>query len=267
MKNLVFICCILAASIAYAKVSNIVIVDKNNDVEIAGTFIKEIKFKDKIFTSNCSYQEVLKILKEKAVENNANLIKITEHKMPDAWSTCHRMSVSLFQVENTSIYEKEIMWSADRKLQWSDFKADHSPYGNIDGIAAATMCGITFETNRVTNFKKAKFFVRTVFDVKKSWVSKSGMNSPEVLEHEQKHFDLCEVYARRLYKELTEANISVYTMEQANAIFKKVYDEYNERQYQYDIETNHSTIADAQERWNKAIEEEIALLSDYANHY
>lgn len=257
----------LATSSLYAQSNHIVVLDENDQTEIIGTFISEIKFKEKGFTSNCSYQEVIKSLKEKAIANNANVIKITEHKLPDAMSTCHRMKASLYNVENTRLYEKEILWSSDRKLVWEDFKAERSPYGNIEGIAAATQCGIYFETNRITNFKKPKFFVRTVFDAKKSWVGESGRTSAEVLQHEQKHFDLCEIYARRLYKELMAANITVYTLEQANSIYKKVFDEYNDRQYNYDVETNHSTIASEQERWNKVIEEELNALSAYADHY
>lgn len=247
--------------------NHVVVLEKDDNIEIKGTFIAKIKFKDKIFTSNCSYQEVIKTLKQQAIEKNANLIKILEHKFPDGWSTCHRITAELYSVENTSIYEKEILWSDDRKLTWEDFKAEHSPYGNIEGIAAATQCGIMFETNRITNFKKPKYFVRTVFFVNKSWVGEKGRVSAEVLLHEQKHFDLCEIYARRLYKELSEANINVYTIEQANAIYKKVFDDYNERQYNYDVETNHSTIAEEQEKWNKIIETELAELAAYADHY
>ena len=252
---------------AVAQSGNVVVLDEKDITEISGVLITEIKFKDKIFTSNCSYQEVINILKEKAIANGANLIKITSHKYPDGFSTCHRLSASIYKVENVSIYEKEILWSPERKLVWDDFKAKHSPYGDITAIAAATQCGISFETNRVTNFKKIKYFVKTYFDVNKSWVSAEGRESQDVLRHEQSHFDLCEIYARRLYKELTTANLNIYTLEQANGIYKKVFDEYNERQYQYDVSTGHGTIAEEQEKWNKIIEDELTQLDAYANHF
>lgn len=257
---------LLCTSYGFAQ-NEIVIVEEDDNTKINGELINEIQFKDKLFTSNCSYPEVIATIKAAATEQNANLIKIVEHKKPDSWSTCHRMTTKLYFVDNPQLYEKEILWSEGRKLTWNDFKADKYPYGSISNAAAATYCGITFSTNRVTSFKKIRFFVTTVFETTKSWVSEEGRASDDVLLHEQKHFDLCEVYARRLYKELTEANLNMQTLAQSNDIYQKVFDEYNARQQSYDSETSHGINQQEQHRWNTMIADELAALSEYADHY
>lgn len=265
-KRITIFLTIILTNCIQVTAQQVVVLDESYEQDIAGAEIGIIKYKDKGFKFNCTYDEGIKFLKNKALEKGANLVKIIEHKTPDAWSTCHRFEALLYNVEDAGVYEKEIYWSKDRKLNWSDFKNNTPPHGYVAN--ALTMCGISFQFQARTGLLGGyKCVVKTIFYTEKSWVSNDSISKQvEVLNHEQKHFDLCEVYARKIYKEITEAKISAYNTEEANRIFQKLYAEYEDRQYQYDEETQQSTNNEAQEKWNRIISEELTLLDEYANH-
>jgi hypothetical protein len=54
------------------------------------------------------------------------------------------------------------------------------------------------------NIKKAKIFTKNTFDCKLSWVRPNQKYRTDLLEHEQGHFDLCEIYTRQLRKRLED---------------------------------------------------------------
>ena len=160
--------------------------------------------------------------------------------------------------------EKEIIWSKDRKLAWKDFKGTKKPVDGTD-VAAVTRCGLGMSTNRVTGHNKPIFYVQATFYCNESWYRKDMPMTDEILEHEQGHFDLCEVYARQLRKKLNGANLNAHNLsKEANAIFNKVNDQYTERQKDYDKETRHGQERSVQQKWNDVIEEELAGLEEFS---
>lgn len=253
-------------SSTYAQSKSIVVLLPEDDTtKVDGILVMTYKLRDN-FRIQCSYEEGIAAIKEKAEAKGANLIKITKHKVPDMWSTCHRFEADLYHVENIGDYEKEIIWSADRQLEWEDFRAPKVLQEKPD-IGAQTYCGISFQTNTVNIFKKPKFFVHTTFYKDSSWVIKDSiLNRTSLLNHERKHFDLCEVYARMLYKRLLEADFSVQNLYKAKSIYVQVFEKYFERQEQYDAETQHGIIQEEQKKWDKIISDELAALAEYADH-
>ena len=58
---------------------------------------------DSGLTTNCGYDIILDQAKLTARKNGANIVKITEHKVPNAFgSTCHRIKANLYFSEDTS---------------------------------------------------------------------------------------------------------------------------------------------------------------------
>lgn len=251
----------------YASGSNIIVVlDIDDTASLNGAIVKEIKFKDKGFKTKCTYNDAINYLKEQAAEHGANVIKITQHKYPDAWSTCHRMEATLYNVPDARVLEKEITWTTGRQLVSADFKAERSPLP-ASGLGAVSDCGISFSSSAANAFAKVRFSVQAIFTTGRSWIHPEHAQDKDLLNHEQKHFDLCELYARKLYKELLDAGLTAATIQQANNIFKTVYNEYNERQYKYDSETEHGTNLEEQTKWDKIIDEELNGLQQYADHF
>ena len=94
--------------------------------------------------------------------------------------------------------EDLIEWTESGKLEWSNFQCE--PDENLKHIAV-TSSYITISFQQV-GFSEAKITVRTLFDKTESWVKHEA---DYILKHEQLHFDIKELYSRKLRKAITEA--------------------------------------------------------------
>lgn len=241
----------------------ILVLGIQDSFENDGIKIGTIKASDNGFSTNCSYFEVLNDLKKIARENGANLMKITEHKAPNLQSTCDRIKADIFRVPDFRKHEQEIRWSSNRKLTWEDFKGKSKPVSN-NSVGAQSYCGFGFQSNYVTLFSKAKMFVKTTFDCNLSWVREDQKYREELLEHEQFHFNLSEIYARRLRKRFSTSQLNVGNINsEAQTIFKQVYANYLDRQELYDSETNHGLDEDKHKEWQLMIEKELLKLKEF----
>ena len=233
--------------------------DFNND----GIEIGIIKSGDNGLSTNCTYFEVIDKLKQLTRENGANVIKITEHKKPDRWSSCERLTAKIYKVPDFRKHEKDIEWTANRKLIWEDFKGSPKTISNSNS-AAQTYCGFGFQTNYVTILTKTKIFVTTTFTCNLSWVRPDQKDRLDLLEHEQGHFNLCEIYARQLRRKLQEKKLTVFNLNtDANIIFKDVYALYLDRQELYEKETNYGLYRPKQIEWTNTISSELDELSSF----
>jgi hypothetical protein len=151
----------------------------------------------------------------------------------------------------------EISWQKDRKLSWDDFRGP-VPVDAEEQTAAATFCGIGFETNTITaKNPNVKIRVYNTFYTGNSWVRPEEKNDA-VLTHEQGHFDLCELYTRKLRAEMSNIKVDVNTL---RPVLKSIYDqvqaEYRRRQEAYETETAHGVNYDEQSKWQKILEREL----------
>ncbi|PWV56998.1 DUF922 domain-containing protein [Chitinophaga sp. S165] len=152
-------------------------------------------------------------------------------------------------------------WSPDRKLTWEDFKG--KPDRHLESnVAARSSCrfGIRVDTSNASNVTVVvtNEFIRHQSSVR------AERKTPALLAHEQLHFDLCEVYARTLRKQLANTQLSLHNANKvATDIFLEVYKAYKERQWAYDEETHHGLEPALQQRWAQNIEKELAALSAY----
>jgi Bacterial protein of unknown function (DUF922) len=233
--------------------------ESNND----GIYIGTVKAGDNGFSTHCNYEEVIAELKRLARQNGANVLRITEDKKPDNISSCERIKAEIFRVVDFKKYEKAIEWSNNRKLVWDDFKGVPDTVSK-ENVGAETHCGVIFSSYYPSLFGKPKFYVKNIFNCDSSWVKPDQKYRQDLLQHEQTHFDLCEVYTRLLRKELAEAKIPPQEFElQPKHIFKTVYQSYWDRQQQYDKETNHGLDHIKQSEWSAKIQNELEELSQY----
>ncbi|MBP7807903.1 MAG: hypothetical protein KA163_01290 [Bacteroidia bacterium] len=157
--------------------------------------------------------------------------------------------------------EKDVLvWDETRLLTWDDFRG--KPAKRMS--AASTYYDI-FKTTEEKN-GKAEINIEAVFFCNKSWKKVSWINQ-QVLEHEQKHFDIVELYARKLRKLISETKYSSYAnfkmvSDSLYAVIDKEMDVYQDK---YDDETDASMNGDKQREWNKKIPIEIKALSLYKN--
>jgi len=155
--------------------------------------------------------------------------------------------------------ENQIEWRIDRKLTWEDFKGI-PPSLDKTSAAASTNCGfdVTAESDSNGILKRAR--VKNIFYCEDSWVRVDHKDKSNLLIHEQAHFDLCEVYTRRLRKMIIDTNLKL----DINSAINKVFNDFKTRQKLYDMETNHSINKVNQAKWLKVISEELAALENFS---
>ncbi|SHJ84499.1 protein of unknown function [Pseudozobellia thermophila] len=151
--------------------------------------------------------------------------------------------------------EEIIPWSADRKLQWSDFKGK---YLKTEWAAATTASSISykFSTYEKDGQVYVDFVVGCEFYPKKSWY-RPDMVDDLILSHEQLHFDIAELHARKFRKRLAETRFTANIKEEVREIYKEVLKELYIFQNRYDHETNFSRDTQKQMEWNKMIAEAL----------
>lgn len=171
---------------------------------------------------------------------------------------------ALFFLSILPISAQKITWSKTNRLSWKDFQAPKDYKQPKDSSVAFTNCGITYLVSKSNNPKaKVEIHVKAVFDRSKSW-KKSDNPGNSVLEHEQLHFDIAEIYARKIRKMIHQ---KIITSADFDNDFKKNFDqlyaEYLEFQKKYDTETRNSRNAEKQAEYNVLVKEMLQELATY----
>lgn len=162
-------------------------------------------------------------------------------------------------VQNT---EPIITWSDSYKLTWDDFKDE--PKENSTA-AAITASGITFEYSikqsvfRVVSFKTK---VLACFYPEKSWY-KPQLANAHILAHEQLHYDITELYARKFRQQLSRLKPSKTLKSELNALKEYINKQLENRQHEYDTQTNYSSNSEVQEQWQELMKNELKKLAAF----
>jgi hypothetical protein len=166
----------------------------------------------------------------------------------------------LFIGNNTN--EETMTWNETRKLTWADFKANPNL---LSDAAALTASGITFGYSVKTSGKRIIDFTTSVeahFYPNKSWYLKDKSDA-YILKHEQLHFDITELYARKFRQQLTRLVVNQNLKDQLNRLHKTINEALNETQKRYDAQSNHSINSEMQQQWQSFIATELAALDQF----
>ncbi|MDO5981113.1 DUF922 domain-containing protein [Flavivirga spongiicola] len=153
-------------------------------------------------------------------------------------------------------------WNESYKLSWSDFK--DAPNKHVSAVAV-TASGITFGFSVSTTDDQVVGFTSEVhahFYPEKSWYKKEQADS-HVLDHEQLHFDITELHARKFRQRIDQVKISNSVRDQLKSIHNTINKELSQLQNRYDSETNYSRNVDAQTKWKIYITNELKKLAKY----
>lgn len=183
---------------------------------------------------------------------------------------CTKANITLlsliFMMFLTGAYaqDNEKPWRADEKLSWSDFKGEpdfEHPY------AAITYSGMSygFSAEIVNGKVWVKYDVKSFFVANKSWVKRWFSRDKELLEHEQLHFDITELYARKFRKRLSEMSFTENVKSEIKEVYRNITAEKVKLQKLYDIETDHSKQEVAQKKWQLKIDTELKTLINFAS--
>ena len=165
-----------------------------------------------------------------------------------------------------------VVWSPDRKLKWSDFQGDppEDPQTESAEVWTGLKYGCTTAIPVQSGPKKWRTKVQTTsvqseMTQTKSWVVPKD-KSDDLLNHEQRHFDLTEVYRRKFeaaLKELvgvgdTSKGATEDLYRKIDELYEEIEQERQRQQKRYDDETKHGTDDAKQKEWNDRIDRWLA---------
>jgi hypothetical protein len=162
----------------------------------------------------------------------------------------------------TGLFLKEdtISWSNTRRLSWADFKGTPDPKSPNAALTSSKI-SFTYSQSGGINFN---YRIRCEFDRNASW---GRVKTPVILAHEQGHFDITEIHARKLNRALKQYVLRESTLaKDVSAIYQKVMEEQNALQGEYDSETNFSRQPEKQAQWLEKIRKELDKLEEYAGY-
>lgn len=152
-----------------------------------------------------------------------------------------------------------INWSESNKLIWDDFKAVPPKNGDV---AALTATHLGFSYNVVNG--KMSYNIECRFEKNRSW---GLVKNDWILKHEQGHFDIAEIFARKLFKAISAYQFNRNSFQKdLDAVYKDIVSEKENFQQEYDVETDFSRNKKNQETWLKKIEAELIRFKSWAGY-
>ena len=153
-----------------------------------------------------------------------------------------------------------IIWDENFTLTWSDFRGEPMDFS---GLGAESTCFLFANYARTTAFSKLKFTVMAVFDRSKSWVSPKA-KSEMALNYFRLMFDLYELHARQLRKELSETKFPL----NPDPLFQQKYNnamtELNNEFYEFRKDTKMGTDINALKLWKIKISDGLLSLKNFS---
>lgn len=153
-----------------------------------------------------------------------------------------------------------VIWRADSLLNRSYFLAKRSHYGpSIPAYITSAIYLYQKENNGIR-----MFYVEAIMLKSKSFMKEE---TPYILNHEQMHFNITEIYARRLRKMIAEKDFTKVTdvVSLIERMYAKTMNECQKREAAYDKDTQHGINAAKQEVWNQTILKELLELDAFAS--
>lgn len=152
-----------------------------------------------------------------------------------------------------------IPWTEETKLSWENFTGKSDPGSPF---VASTHSSIIFNYNVRSENGKLSLSTETdsYFYPELSWYNKGEVNA-HILKHEQGHFDITELHARKLRKAFSEYKVTENFKKDLSAIFTTINNDRQKMQNLFDKETNHSRNAEKEAHWQKLIAAELLKYS------
>ena len=153
-------------------------------------------------------------------------------------------------------HHRFLEWNEFYQLSWDNFQGEPSRGSIGDAGTAVKITAKPYYKGR-----KIAYDVHALFDRKNSWFKEKDV---ALLAHEQLHFDIAELYARRIRKKVAELSLrNERDLKQYNLEINKLLEESNVMDLQYDMETLHGGNIRKQKMWKEKIDRELERLIKY----
>ncbi len=145
-----------------------------------------------------------------------------------------------------------LYWSRNNRITWADFRGAPNK-GSINGATSAT--GIIYSyrwSNGNILADTDAYFLRS-----RSW--KKVNQDLNILQHEQLHFDITRFHALRLKRALENIRTTPANLHYAvQLVVDRIFEEKDEMQRKYDVETRHGSRLKQQAEWNRQLDDWIS---------
>ncbi len=149
-----------------------------------------------------------------------------------------------------------IEWNEYYRISWEDFRGQPGANSIGDAGAVVQIKAKPFLVRNEVHYNVVAYFSRP-----RSWARDT---SDALLRHEQLHFDLAELYARKIRKRIDELKKSGVTdVKDINAAIQILLDESNDADRRYDVETLHGALVKKQKEWERRISRELRELNEF----
>ena len=169
-----------------------------------------------------------------------------------------------------------ILWQVNKKLKIKDFKAENKDTLKVNQqqfLGAISAIRIEYSSFQRNKNSVPDFSIKTYFDPNESWML---LKNDYVLQHEQIHFDLTELYARKMRKSVESlrqknvTNISIYRkkIQRWNAMKEKASNQFDADNQDYYIKIGQKILFQKnpkQEAWKKKVDRELFQYSLFKN--
>ena len=169
-----------------------------------------------------------------------------------------------------------ILWQENKKLKIQDFKADNKDTIKVNRqqfLGAISAIRIEYSSFQRNKNSVPDFSIKTYFDPNESWML---LKKDYVLQHEQIHFDLTELYARKMRKSVESlrqknvTNISIYRkkIQHWNVMKEKASNQFDADNQDYYIKIGQKILFQKnpkQEAWKKKVDRELFQYSLFKN--
>ncbi|HVA98758.1 MAG TPA: hypothetical protein VNG53_07685 [Bacteroidia bacterium] len=156
----------------------------------------------------------------------------------------------------------EIIWSKDSILKWNDFRnIKHDLAGDA---ASQTFTNIFCTPSNCLN-DTVQITCYCALNKELSWGIKM-YETPQLLNHEQKHFDITEIHTRLLRKAMANKKFKYWCFyRQFRRLYNKALKAESQEQSLYDKETDHGLRSLNQKKWDAKIANELKALDAYSD--
>ncbi len=148
-------------------------------------------------------------------------------------------------------------WDIHNKLNWKDFKGKVEKTSMFKAACPSHVIVYRVRQNDSTYTYK----VKVIFYRYRAWTKTTNRYS---LTHEQLHFDITELYGRKLRKKIKEEFKGRYE-DGFGVIINGLITELLEQQKVYDERTMHGGSEGSQLKWSKKIKDELDQLKEYSS--
>lgn len=157
--------------------------------------------------------------------------------------------------------DSKIIWG--RNLEWKDFECKKTNI-HAEGVVAISATNVNYYIIKYTE-DTLVLQIFAEFYKNESWKNTEWKLNEYLLKHEQIHFDITELYARKFRKELARIQINKTELDKISDLDAKITKELQTIQDIYDDETNHSILKSKQTEWEIKISKQLKQLELYSH--